>query len=177
MSQAFIERLWKLERADLAELRRSLAFDVGTHAPAFRVIEPFTLKAQNWERNMHYLVGGLFALIERPTGIVKTLEPKSIGLSIAKLFVDRGKTPSVEARFIALLDADAEQLPYRLRQMIALLRDSNPIDWKTLLDELRLWNLEDKRIQRRWAQAFYRNINPVETEPETTNSTPEEETK
>jgi CRISPR system Cascade subunit CasB len=177
MSQAFIERLWGLERAELAELRRSLAFDPGTHAPTYRTVQDFAKNAKSrFEDDAYYLVAGLFALVERPNPDrpAPTFEqPRNLGQSIAELYVARQKTKSVEDRFIALLDADAEQLPYRLRQMVALLRDTAVIDWQTLLSDLRFWNLEDKPVQRRWAQAFYRHVSSAENATE--SQTPTEE--
>lgn len=177
MSEAFINRLWGLERAELAELRRSLAFDPGTHAPTFRVVENFAMHAKNrLESDMYYLVAGLFALVERPNPerpAPAFEHPRSLGSSIAELYVARQSTKSIEDRFIALLDADSEQLPYRLRQMIALLRETASVDWQTLLRDLRFWNLEDKSVQRRWAQAFYRHISY--TPPEAVTA-PEEAT-
>jgi CRISPR system Cascade subunit CasB len=177
MSQAFIERLWGLERAELAELRRSLAFNPGTHPPTYRTIENFAMHAKSrLENDAYYLVAGLFALNERPNPDrpAPTFEkPRNLGQSIAELYVARQKTRSVEDRFIALLDADAEQLPYRLRQMVALLRDAAVIDWQTLLNDLRFWNLEDKKVQRRWAQSFYRHVSSAVTEGQ--SQTPTEE--
>jgi CRISPR system Cascade subunit CasB len=54
-----------------------------------------------------------------------------------------------------LLDADRDQLPHRLRQMIALLKDF-PIDFESLLESLIFWNDDRKRTQTRWAREFYR---------------------
>jgi CRISPR system Cascade subunit CasB len=186
VSEQFIERLWKLERADLAELRRSLAFDPGTHAPSFRVVESYAMYAKSkWEADSYYLVAGLFALIERPKpdGSQPKLEPRNLGQSVAELYVARQKSESIEKRFIALLDADMEQLAYRLRQMIALLRDTTPIDWQTLLKDLRFWNTEKKQVQRSWAQGFYRSLKnaettdaATETQAETLTETTQEET-
>ena len=83
----------------------------------------------------------------------------------------------------ALLDADTEQLAYRLRQMIALLRDTAPIDWQTLLRDLRFWNMEKKQVQHSWAQGFYRSLKnaettdtATETQAETSTETTQEET-
>ncbi len=177
MSQAFIERLWSLERAELAELRRSLAFDPGAHPPTYRTVENFAMHAKSrLENDAYYLVAGLFALVERPDPDRRAPvfeKPRNLGQSIAELYVARQKTKSVEDRFIALLDADSEQLPYRLRQMIALLRDAAVIDWQTLLNDLRYWNLEDKPVQRRWAQAFYRHISSTENITESQTPTQE----
>ena len=78
---------------------------------------------------------------------------------------DRQKLSSTEKRFVTLLDADSDQLPHRLRQVIALLKDQ-PIDFGALLTMLIYWNDDEKRTQNAWARDFYRNINQeTDTEP------------
>lgn len=152
-----------------AELRRSLAFDPGTHIPAFPYVEPFLKgEAEGWSRKMHYLVAGLWAAHWRegqPDTKVK------LAVAIAQHDLerrkslsadDRRKPTSTEKRFITVLDADEEQLPHRLRQMVALLNEQ-PIDFQALLDDLLYWNSAEKRTQNTWARAFYRTLNPIET--------------
>jgi CRISPR system Cascade subunit CasB len=85
----------------------------------------------------------------------------SIGKACAIYQLDR-KSTSTERRFIALLDADGEQLPHRLRQMIALLKEQT-IDFGVLLEKLLYWNDDRKRTQNAWARDFYRNLQ-VETD-------------
>src|SRR3546814_11881578 len=78
---------------------------------------------------------------------------------------------STERRFINLLDADREQLPHRLRQMLALLGEQ-PIDFDTLLPDLLQWNRDVKRSQNAWARDFYRTLNPTpQTQPDTATET------
>jgi len=69
----------------------------------------------------------------------------------------KGST-STERRFITLLDADPDQLPHRLRQMVALLKDYN-LDLEALLKGLLYWNNDQKRTQNQWARDFYRRPN------------------
>lgn len=171
MIENFVRHITTRDRAAFAELRRSLAFEPGTHAPSFPVVEPFAANLRHdWERRTYYLIAGLLALVERP------LEPgasppalpspdRTLGHSIADLYAGRDRTPSVEARFIALLDADEEQLADRLRQMLSLLRaDGITVSWARLLKDLLAWNHPDRYVQRQWAQAFYRRTSP---QPET----------
>ena len=54
-----------------------------------------------------------------------------IGRACASYQMASGST-STERRFITLLDADTDQLPHRLRQMIALLKEQS-IDFDDLL--------------------------------------------
>jgi CRISPR system Cascade subunit CasB len=79
-----------------------------------------------------------------------------IGKACAVHWSATGST-STERRFINLLDADTDQLPHRLRQMIALLKDQ-PIDFDALLKGLLYWNDDEKRTQNTWARDFYRSL-------------------
>ncbi len=172
---AWLEQLNEADNKARAVLRRSLSFDPGQHIPAFPYVEPF-LKGveEGWRRDMHYLVAGLWAAHWR-----EGQTDSRIKLAVAagqydlerrnRVSVDeRRKTTSTEKRFITLLDADEEQLPHRLRQMVALLGEQ-PIDFDALLDGLLRWNRDDKRTQNAWARDFYRTLNPTsknETEAE-----------
>ncbi|ANJ67345.1 type I-E CRISPR-associated protein Cse2/CasB [Halothiobacillus diazotrophicus] len=141
-----------------AVLRRSLAFDPGTHIPAFPYVEPFLKgEAEGWRRQMHYLVAGLWAAHWRE-GRAGVLTPLAKACALHQL---ASGSVSTERRFIHLLDADREQLPHRLRQMIALLNEQ-PIDFQALLNDLLYWNRPDKNVQNAWARAFYRTITPTE---------------
>lgn len=156
----FIEWLESLNEKDTkvrAVLRRSLAFDPGTFPAAYPYVEPFVKNEDNsWRREMHYLVAGLWASHWRKDqgGTI------SIGRACAAHQGASGST-STERRFITLLDADRDQLPHRLRQLIALLKDYS-IDFEALLKGLLYWNDEQKRTQNYWARDFYRNSNEDE---------------
>ncbi|MEW6316030.1 MAG: type I-E CRISPR-associated protein Cse2/CasB [Pseudomonadota bacterium] len=167
---AWLERLNKSDSKVRAVLRLSLAFDPGQHIPAFPYVEPF-LKGEEsgWRREMHYLVAGLWAAHWREgrTGAAHTLA------RVCATHQLNSGSVSTERRFISLLDADREQLPHRLRQMVALL-DEQPIDFETLLDDLLRWNSESKRTQNAWARDFYRALTPAyETQPDTATETAE----
>lgn len=142
-----------------AVLRRSLAFDPGTHIPAFPYVEPFLKgEAEGWRREMHYLVAGLWPAHWRE-GRAGALAPLAKACALHQLASDSAST---ERRFIHLLDADREQLPHRLRQMVALLKEQ-PIDFQVLLNDLLHWNSADNRVQNAWARTFYRTLDPIET--------------
>ena len=85
-------------------------------------------------------------------------------MACKKLYLEKEQSPSIERRFITLLDSDRDQLPHRLRQMLALLKEY-PIDFQTLLRDLGNWNSNLKKIQYKWAQDFYRDAqDDAETE-------------
>lgn len=134
-----------------AVLRRSLAFAPGQFVPAYPYVEPWVKNEQSyWRREMHYLVAGLWAAHWRQG---RSGAPTSIGRACASHQQASGST-STEWRFITLLDADPDQLPNRLRQMTALLKDQ-VIDFEALLKGLLYWNDERKRTQNNWARDFY----------------------
>lgn len=154
----FIDWLEKTSERDTrvrAVLRRSLAFDPGVSPSAYPYVEPF-VKAEDsgWKREVFYLVAGLWAL-HRSEGL--NGQPVSLGKACANHQIVSGST-STERRFIALLDSDRDQLPHRLRQMVALLKDQ-PIDFDDLLQRLLYWNDDKKGSQNAWARDFYRTLN------------------
>lgn len=164
--RGFIEWLEGLNDRDTrvrAVLRRSLAFDTGTYIQAFPYVEPFVKnEGSSWRREMHYLVAGLWAAHWREG---RSGEPMVIGKACCELYSARDRSPSIERRFITLLDSDRDQLPNRIRQMIALLKDY-PLDFEDLLTGLLYWNDDRKRTQNAWARDFYRNMkDETELEP------------
>lgn len=149
----WLEDLNSRDKKVRAVLRRSLAFDPGTYVPSYPYVERFTTKGPgSWERSVAYLIAGLWASNWREG-------PGSSRLSLATAALrhwdSTGKSPSVEQRFMNLLDADQDQLPYRLRQMVKLLNDQS-IDFHALQKDLSYWSDVQRRVQGRWAREFYR---------------------
>ena len=93
---------------------------------------------------------------------------RSFGRAIVQLYRQRNETESIERRFIALLDADEAQLAHHLRQMVQLVKaeEGIPIYWVELLTDLRNWNRDDRRVQQRWARAFYREASATTDDAE-----------
>ncbi len=154
----FIEWLEGLNAKDTkvrAVLRRSLAFEPGKFAQAYPYVEPFLKEEDSfWRREVLYLVAGLWAAHWRED---QRGQPAPIGKACAAHQAASGST-STERRFITLLDADPDQLPNRLRQMVALLKEQ-AIDFDDLLKGLLYWNDDQKRTQNAWARDFYRTLN------------------
>lgn len=159
----FIDWLESMNEKDTrvrAVLRRSLAFDPGTFVPAYPYIEPFVRDEGNpWRREMFYLVAGLWASHWREG---RGGAPTSIGKACAAHQETSGSA-GTERRFIALLDADPDQLPTRLRHVIALLKEQ-VIDFEGLLRGLINWNDDQKRTQNMWARDFYRSMTKTDAE-------------
>lgn len=165
-----IEELTARSREDSkvrAVLKRSLAFDPGTYPAAFPYVE-HRLKNDDgeWKRKVYYLVAGLWAMYGRD----RDGSTDSIANACRMLYWANDQSPSIERRFITLMDSDEEQLPYRLRQMIALLKEYK-IDFNKLLEDLWSWERTTKFIQIRWAREFYNQV--TEKNDETENLTKE----
>jgi CRISPR system Cascade subunit CasB len=164
----FIEWLEKLNAKDTkvrAVLRRSLTFVPGTFPGAYPYVEPFLKDEENlWRRQVYYLAAGLWAQHWREG---TTGDSLSIGKACAN-YKNLSDSNSTEQRFINLLDADSDQLPYRLRQIVTLLKDQN-IDFEGLLKGLLSWNDDQKRTQNLWARDFYRTLNAETKQTEETN--------
>lgn len=157
----WLEKLNEKETRVRAVLRRSLAFEPGQYVAAYSYVEPFIKNDERlWQREMHYLVAGLWAAHWSEGRAGQRL---SLGKACAAHQLSSGSA-SAERRFITLLDSDSEQLAHRLRQIVALLKDQL-IDFDALLTGLLYWHDDQKRTQNGWARDFYRSLNQETTEP------------
>ncbi|MGC8877001.1 type I-E CRISPR-associated protein Cse2/CasB [Thermus sp.] len=143
---AWLERLkaqktWTPARA---ALRRSLAFPPGTYPKAMPYVEPF-VEGEGWKREAHYLAAALYALKDG-----EHRKERTLARALREKAQDSG---SVEKRFLALLEADRDQIAFRLRQAVALVEGG--LDFARLLDDLLRWFSPERPVQARWAREFY----------------------
>ena len=147
------QKTWTAARA---ALRRSLAFAPGTYPPAMPYVEPWVRGEEGWRREAYYLVAALFALKDGEHQPGRTLAQ---ALRQAQKSRD---SESLERRFLALLDADRDQIAYRLRQAVGLVEGG--LDFAQLLDDLLFWFHSERRVQARWAREFYGEQSAERTE-------------
>lgn len=157
---AFVQHLQRLEkdRGAMAALRHSLSFAPGGYPKAYPYVEPFVAgdaHAQDVRRLARYALAGLYAL--HPA-----CHARSLATALGEVVRDR-KRPSLELRFIALLEADADGVMNHLRQVVQLLAaEGKAYDPAGLLHDLRVAMDERAspeardRLKRRWARDFYR---------------------
>ena len=135
----------------VSSLRRSLAEDPGTFSAVYPWIEPWVGHLSERSRRMVYLAAGLWALAER-----RTQGPTRPLVDAIRQVARARDSASVEMRFTALLDADDDELGWRLRHLVQLLAsDGVAIDWPALLEDLFSWNHPGRRVQQRWARGFW----------------------
>lgn len=156
----FIIFLMKLvkddNRAALAHLRRGLGKKPGTTMEMFPYISPFIQSSYRNEENAYFLIASLVGLYPDAKQT-----PSNLGVSLDSI---EEKSPSIEKRFVALLNSDKEDLPNHLRHIISLLKSKEaPINWSQLLSDIKNWDDEKANVQRNWAKGFWRN-NSTNTE-------------
>ncbi len=62
----------------------------------------------------------------------------------------------LDKRVKNLLDADLNQLHFRLRQAVHFLQSCRvSVNWQQLLSDLLYWDHADRYIQRRWARSYF----------------------
>lgn len=171
----FVAALERLDRGQLAGLRRSLGGDErGVYWLQGLYARTGYGDARPHQHAALRLVAGLYAL--RPgkepapddgaapdesspnaDAAPPSTTPTStttIGRLMGQLYRAQDERPSTEKRFLALLDADREGLEHHLRQSVALLaaHDLTP-DWTRLTADLLYWG---DPVRRTWARDFYR---------------------
>ncbi len=106
-----------------------------------------------YRQDVYFLVAGLFALYADSTA---EGEGFNLGTSWERLN-QNSESASIEQRFIALLSSSREMLPDHLRHAVTLLKAKKiAIDWLQLLIDLRFWDAGEHRVQREWAQSYWR---------------------
>jgi len=138
------------DRAALARLRRGLGKEMGT-PEMYPYVVPF-LPAYPQGQESCFLVAALFATHPLPSP-----RGTSFGASFRRVWEESGRSDSTEKRFTALLSADEEDLGGHLRHAVSLAKSKNtPIDFHSLLYDLRNWSHPDRFVQLRWARDFWR---------------------
>jgi CRISPR system Cascade subunit CasB len=141
------------DRAMFARLRRSFTHD-GVNFNALRDLGdllPGDKEGRFFDLEDYLLVACLFAIQPQSGG------GRSLGKALNKL---RNKlavgAESLDRRFVAVLDSDHTDLPYRLRQIIQLLKSNEvPVNYRSLLADLKAWDHPDRIVQRRWATDYW----------------------
>ncbi len=137
------------DRAALAHLRRGLARKPGESMEMFPYVGRFVNEKTNAAHDRAvFLTSALFAdYSDAPPNA------GDLGRSVKQI---SEKSDSIERRFVALLDADADDLHYYLRQMIDLLKANNvAVNWTELFKDIRGWSSESRYVQKKWARSFW----------------------
>jgi CRISPR system Cascade subunit CasB len=135
------------ERGALADLRSGLGKEPGEMARVHKHVVPY-LPGMNLDERWYYVTATLFGLFP------KHLSGRSFGAAFRPL---KGKSDSMEARFVALLNAHTDDLDDHLRHAVSLLKSNEePLDWFRLLEDLLQWDHPEGHVQLKWARDFYK---------------------
>jgi CRISPR system Cascade subunit CasB len=133
-------------RGALADLRSGLGKEPGDMARVHKHVVPY-LPEKNYNDRWYYLTAALFGAFPQQR------KGSSLGAAFRPL---KQKSDSMEARFVALLNAHPDDLDDHLRHAVSLLKaNEQPLDWFRLLDDLLQWDHPERHVQLKWARDFY----------------------
>jgi CRISPR system Cascade subunit CasB len=151
-SSGFIARLEKTDAGDRARLKRNAGKTIAEAHEAmglfYGLLPP---GVSHYQEEVYFLVATLFPLAE---GGGKG----DFGnhLVIAQ---NSKNSKGLDRRVEILLDADLNQLHFRLRQSVHFLQSCRVhVNWVQLLDDLLQWNHPDRFIQQRWARSYFGSL-------------------
>jgi CRISPR system Cascade subunit CasB len=146
-------------RAALAKLRHGLGKPPGAALETLAVVQPRLPQGLRPEaENACYLAASLFA--DHP----QTGGGGSLGRAFA-LLAQKRQAESLEKRFVALLNADEDDLPDHLRHAVSLLKSEGvALDWACLIADVQHWGHPNRFVQRRWARDFWAGEGQAESE-------------
>lgn len=152
------------DRAALANLRRGLGKPPKTSMEMYPYLGQFlSNEPKHSYEDAVFIVAALFAYYPDAPGNVGNL-----GASLRQL---KDESDSIEKRFVALLNAEAEDLPYYLRQIIGLLKSKEiAVNWEQLFRDVQYWNSDKRFVQQAWARGFWGNSRKSEKEESDENT-------
>lgn len=158
----FIRRLETLDTGGRARLKRNAGRTLNEARDVYQVffsILPFSVQERHHDD--YFLIATLYAVGTRRENPRPANPPRSFGASLRRVRQQiQGDSDdrqiSLDKRVETLLDADREQLDFRLRQMVSLLvAHEVAVDWRRLLRDVRAWDHEDHFVQMTWARDYF----------------------
>lgn len=157
----FIERLKNLNAGERAKFKRDAGKTLAEASSIglFYRLLPYGLTPAQEET--YFLLATLYPIAESGGG-------GNLGASLHRAR-DPKNHKGLDRRVEILLDADATQLGYRLRQAVKLLKSKRVrVNWPQLLSDLLKWNSSYRTVQKQWARAYF--ALPASTDAETANA-------
>jgi CRISPR system Cascade subunit CasB len=145
----FIERLAKLDTGERARLKRcsGQTINEAREIALFYSILPNGVSQSR--ENIYFLIATLYAMAD------STAVERDFGASLRQAQNPKNRK-GLDRRVQVLLDADENQLPFRLRQAVHYLKSQQvKINWQKLLEDLLRWSSESRSVQRRWARSYF----------------------
>ena len=165
----FFENLSKLDRGDLAVLKRNAGNLISQSRQAmglFYRLLPHEV-ANLRDEELYFLVATLYGHNR------ELAEEGDFGTTMHRVKLaregsseDTGSLSPIDRRMAILLDSELDladgfrpgggETSYRLRQCVKLASGARiGINWPMLLKDLTQWSHPDKRVRKRWARSYY----------------------
>jgi CRISPR system Cascade subunit CasB len=127
-------------------------------AAACPIVLPFVPPGEDTYRDRaFFLAGALFALHPAAGGTGVSLGHAFRRLNDRIEGSGNNDNESLRRRFVALLDADPEDVGNHVRHAVSLARANDiPLDWARLLLDLWCWRNPSRHVQRRLARDFWK---------------------
>ena len=152
-NKGFIKRVSRLSPGDLAVLRRN-ADNPQTNIKAL----PILARIGAIDSFARSLTACLYAVYHRENDEPCEDSNFNFGSAFCEAIKSGNdfKPDEHDKRFKILIASESEDLPFRLRQAVKLIKSKNErIDFSALLGDLYVWDKEDRRAQRKWVKGFY----------------------
>lgn len=164
----FLKKLATLDAGGKAKLKRDAGKTIAEAQSIglFYRLLPYGLNAAQEET--YFLVATLY-------GLADSDGKGNLGASLRRARdPDPKKNKGLDRRVEILLDADAKQLPFRMRQAIRFLKSKDkPVNWQQLLEDLLRWNYPSRTVQKQWARAYFALPKTTPAEDAGTENEPE----
>jgi CRISPR system Cascade subunit CasB len=149
--QVFIANLERLNPGEKARLKRNAGRTIGEARNAtglfYRLLPREVINFEN-QHEWYFLVATLYPL-------AGSSNDRSLGATL-RAIRNQENQAALDRRMNVLLESDARQLPFRLRQMIRLIESHRRgVNWEVLLTDLLAWNRPGRSVQKRWAMHYY----------------------
>lgn len=153
--QAFVKSLGNLDAGERARFKRNAGNTLNDSRDVlglFYRLLPSDVRP--YEHQQYFLVATLFPIA---TG---TGKDRNFGATL-RLARQSTSGAALDRRVETLLDTDAEQLPFRLRQTVRLVQSHRVgVNWARLLVDLLGWGAPSRHVQRQWAETYFRAQRP-----------------
>jgi CRISPR type I-E-associated protein CasB/Cse2 len=159
----FITNLHALDAGEKARLKRDAGKDLSEARSLglFYRLLPFGTPAE--KESAYFLAATLFPLADSG-------QSGCLGDALRRVRdPDPKKNKGLDRRIEILLDSDAAQLAFRLRQAVRFLKSNRiPINWQELTEDVLNWNSPYRTVQKKWARAYFKLPTPPDDKVEET---------
>ena len=163
-AKSFLDKLAKLDAGDKAKLKRDAGKTIAEAQSIglFYRLLPYGLNATQEE--IYFLVATLYPLVDSGG-------KGNLGASLHRAR-DPKNHKGLDRRIEILLDSDAKQLPFRLRQTVRFLKSNRvKVNWQQLLEDSLRWNYSSRTVQKQWARAYFALPKPTDEDATAANGT------